>query len=116
MPAWPASLPQEPDVGTWSETPPNLLLRQEMDTGPPHVRRTHTAGIRTLKGTFTLWDTQVSILDDFIYNTIKGGSIEFNFPHPRTNQTVSVMVKMPVVYRHMGGNLYKTDLEFEIKP
>lgn len=78
---WPSTLPQTPQKG-FSETGGVLILRTPMDAGPAKMRRRGPKP-RTLNLSFLMTTEQVSILENFINNTIRG-TARFGFTNPRT--------------------------------
>lgn len=86
---WPPSLPQVPQKG-FTETGGALILRTQMDAGLAKQRR---RGLSTsqLNTSFILTSAQVTLLEEFITNTIRGVA-RFGFPHPRTNNIVEVRI------------------------
>lgn len=84
---WPGSLPQVPQKG-FSETGGALIVRTPMDSGPAK-QRTRGKLPSKLTISFIMTTAQVTTLETFVRDTIKG-SARFEFPHPRTQQTVEV--------------------------
>jgi hypothetical protein len=113
---WPASLPELPLSGKYTEMPPNLVIRTGMDVGPAKVRRRFTAGVRDIKVAFFLTADQVEILDDFFLVDLLGGSLSFTWVNPRTNSTASLRFKKPPNYSHFANIWYDVDFELEILP
>ena len=91
---WPSTLPQSFQQSSYSESPQSGLIRTNMDSGPPKVRRRFTALVTTYKGSMILTNTQVATFKSFFTSTIKYGSLSFNFPDP-TNllSTIEVLLK-----------------------
>lgn len=84
---WPGSLPQVPQKG-YSETGGALIVRTPMDGGPAKQRRRGNLPSK-LTVSFIMTTTQVATLETFVKSTTKG-TARFEFPHPRTQQTVEV--------------------------
>jgi len=82
--SWPGTLPQTPTTGGYEEAPPDLTIRTEMDAGQAKRRRRFTAGPREFSVSFVLTKAQVATLDTFYVTTLKGGSLSFDWFHPRT--------------------------------
>ena len=70
MPSWPATLPQNFKADGYSETGDEVVVRTEMDAGPPKVRRRHTAKTTLLGGRMILTKTQVATLESFLILTV----------------------------------------------
>jgi hypothetical protein len=83
-PSWPTVLPQAVLVAGYGETSPNLMLRTQMDAGPPKMRRRFTAGVRPITGTMVMRADKLAILDDFFAVTCQGGTLQFAFQTQRS--------------------------------
>lgn len=104
MPTWPASLPQKFLARGYSESPPNNALRTEMDQGPDKVRRRSTDAVWEYNGLMRLTGAQLTIWLEFYYQTIKEVGA-FDFPHPRTGDTIEVRVaNQTPPYRALNAN------------
>lgn len=84
MATWPAVLYGRILKGSFTETPPQNVLRTKMDTGPAKLRRRSTAAIRSISFTLFLSKALVATFDTFYVTTIQSGSIKFDMYHPRT--------------------------------
>lgn len=114
---WPAGLPQRPSWTNYQETPPNLVVRTQMDSGPPKVRRRFTAGVRPFKCGFdVLTATEIATLDDFFLNTTGGGALRFNWIHPRTGVAAELRFVSAPAYTAIGGLSYSVTMDMEILP
>lgn len=116
MPTWPESLPQEPGADGFQETAPNLVVRTQMDAGPPKVRRRFTAGVRTFAMRFVLSEDQVDTLDAFFIEDCAGGAIPFDWKHPRTNAPASFRFVEPPTYTSLGGDCWSANVSVELLP
>ena len=117
MPAWPASLPQLVAVEGYEESPPETALRTEMEAGPAKLRRRFTAGVRPLSVLLDLDAAQVETLDGFFVTDLAGGSLRFDWVHPRTQATVELRFLRPPVYRPLGSDAaWRAALHLEILP
>ncbi len=116
MSVWPVSLPL-PLSNTLQETPPQSLIRTQMDAGVPKVRRRSTATVRQLSFQVMLSASQVSTLDTFFLTTTLGGSEEFDYTHPRTGAAVTARFTAPPTYADANtGDHFLTTIELEILP
>ena len=95
---WPLGLPQAPDTDGFTETPPNNLLRTQMDVGPAKVRRRFTAGVRGFSMQMVLTRTEVDTLESFFYQTLVGGSLVFDWVNPRTETATTFRFTAPPTY------------------
>jgi len=87
--SWPTSLPQTPQKG-YSETGGALIMRTSMDAGVAKQRRRGRSPSQ-LNTSFIFTTAQVTTLELFVKNTIKGVA-RFGFPHPRTKTTEEVRI------------------------
>lgn len=115
MPSWPTSLPQRPLIEGYQETPPNVLLRTQMDAGPAKVRRRFTAGVRIYSVAYLLTSTQLTTLDSFFVSDCKHGSVSFTWPHPRTGANITVRFLEPPQYSSADQH-WRVTCKFEELP
>lgn len=85
LPAWPASLPQDP----YGDTPPeykpqDTTFRTQNDTGPAKVRRRFTGRVHDVTvGPLQITAVQLDALEDFCCNTL-GETMPFAWKNFRT--------------------------------
>lgn len=86
---WPITLPQRVERG-FTETIGVNVLRTPMDAGPAKLRR---RSIRPdiLNVSFLMTTAQVSVLEDFVLNTLQG-VFRFTFIHPRKQVQVETRI------------------------
>lgn len=116
MPAWPATLPASPLVNGFSESAPNTSLRTEMDQGPAKIRQRTTAAVRNITARFVLNNAQVADLETFFTTTLAGGSLGFDFTHPRTGVLETARFVTPPDYLPLGNGYYRVLAELELLP
>ena len=118
MVAWPASLPDEPLLAGYRETAPATGLRTQMDAGPAKQRNRFTAGVRSFKFTMDVTRAQVETFDSFFKDTLKGGTLAFDWTHPRTLAAVSFRfdATKPPSYEGVSQQDWRIPLELEILP
>lgn len=83
---WPLTVAPQQDG--YNETPPNTALATEMNAGPQKVRLRYTAGPRRFMLAYHLTKAEVATLDTFFVTTSRGGTLEFDWTHPRTGASV----------------------------
>lgn len=90
---WPATIPITRD--NYTETPPDRVIRSNMDVGPQKLRRRSSAAVRPISLRLFLNDTQLDALDDFydLYD-----SVVFNFTDPRTETVKRARFTSPPTY------------------
>lgn len=115
MALWPDTLPA-PALSTLQESPPDNLIRTQMDKGPAKVRRRTTANVRPISFTLRLTPAQVETLDEFYVTTTYSGADEFTYIHPRTGATVNARFTEPPSYSENEGAIYNTSISLEIMP
>ena len=113
---WPATLPQDFLVQSYSESPPDNLIRQSMDVGPPKVRRRQTAAPRIIRAAQNLSSTELGYLETFYVTTSYSGALAMDLPHPRTGSTVEARFKTPPTYTALGAGRWMVNYEFEVLP
>lgn len=82
---WPPGLPQAPRLAELVETPPNLVVRSEMDVGPAKVRRRAVAGVTTWQMALNITRDQRALLLDFFRVTLLEGALAFDWRNPVTH-------------------------------
>lgn len=111
---WPATLPN-PEIDM-EETAPNLVVRTDMDAGPPKVRRRHTSGVRPWRKRVVLTLAQVETFDEFFVDTLSGGASRFDFTNSRTGVSCEFRFVEPPVYRRLGPDAYEVAMSWEQMP
>lgn len=84
---WPLSLPQSPIANGYKEDMPSNLIRSDAEYGPAKVRRRGGAKPVTVSASYILSTEEVEILDNFVYESIGGGAICFDWPRPRFSKS-----------------------------
>ena len=115
MAVFPSTLPA-PALNTLVETPPDNVIRTQMDKGPDKVRRRTTANVRPLSFTLKLTPAETQVLDDFYDNTTFSGADEFDYTHPRTGEAVKARFTQPPQYQEHEGVIYLCSIALEILP
>lgn len=78
MPAWPATLPQNPVTDGYSEEPGYPVVAAPVD-GPPLTRRRYTASPKKINCSFVMSDAQLATFEDFYENSLKFGSLTYTW-------------------------------------
>lgn len=99
----------------FQETPPENVLRTEMDVGPAKLRRRSTAAVRKFPVQMFFSVALVAIFETFYVTTSKSGSLVFNYRSPRTkvladHRFASVPIYTP---RNQG---YIVSFQLELMP
>ena len=111
-------LPANPQKG-YTETGGVLVLRTPTDQGPAKLRY---RGVKPqiLNLTFLMTSAQVTILENFVKNTLKG-TARFYFTHPRTgfNSEVRIVPQGGGDYytiSYVAPGYYNIAIQFEVLP
>ena len=118
MSSWPLTLPQDVPKDGYQESPPDLLLRTQVERGPEKVRRVGRAKPRPISMALRLTDAQVQILDDFYMQDLAAGALAFDWVHPRTQASCRYRFKAPPTYTPAGNKsrFWTGSLQLEIMP
>lgn len=114
MDSWPGTLPLLKTLRGYSETPPDTILRTEMDAGVDKIRSQTSTGARPIKGSMRLTTAQIAYLDTFYWTTLGRGALSFTASHPRTDATETFRFTKPPNYDHRSGDFYLVPIELEI--
>lgn len=92
-----------------------------MDDGPPKVRRRSTAGIRRFPVSLNLTRTQLALFDTFFMSSTQGGSLAFQWTHPRTSNLIDFRFAGPPEYvpmapRQTGSEIWKVTFQLDALP
>lgn len=82
MASWPTEI--KITRNSYSETPPDRVVRSNMDVGPAKVRRRSSANVRNIGLKLFLTEEQLDILDAFY---LDNDAAVFDFPNPRTGDS-----------------------------
>jgi hypothetical protein len=117
---WPTtgSFPQVPQKG-FTESVGVNIIRSNMDAGPAKMRRRSNAP-NTMNLSFILTTAQVSTLETWIKNDIKGVA-RFGFRHPRTQAIVEVRIVPSngselFQLKYLAPGYWETSFTFEVLP
>lgn len=109
MATWPTAgdFPQVPILQGWSEKTPETGVWTSMETGPEKVRQRFTAASRPFTMQLALTAAQVETLDAFFITTLAGGTLAFDWAHPRTGTPgVYRFAKEGIEYRAETPDLF----------
>lgn len=113
---WPDTLPQSPLLDGLRESPPEIAIRTNFDSGIDQVRPRFSTGPRQLPMQLLLTTAQLQTFDDFYLGTLLG-SLAFNWVSPRTGDTVEFrFVEKPGPYEAITSNLWRVPFTLELLP
>src|SRR5690348_5394581 len=113
---WPDALPQCPLISGYDETPPDTVLRTQMDAGPAKTRQRFSTGVRVVNWAMVLTLSETEILDDFFTGTTYGGSLSFMMIDPRTKVDQAWRFQGPPKYTALSGDKFSTKMVIEMLP
>ncbi len=116
MTAWPSTLPASPLAKNFQELRADTIIRTDMDVGPAKTRQRSTAGVGELQMTYLLSVAQAAAMDDFYATTLSGGSLSFDYTHPRTGALLSCRFTSPPEYTAVNGLYYEAAVALEVLP
>lgn len=116
---WPTadSFPQKPLLqGSQESDPAGVIIRTEMEVGPPKIRQRSTAGYENHVYTFLITATNKVAFKTFFASTCSHGAEAFEWDHPETATTEDWRFVSPPVYVPLGNSLYHLSVELEMLP
>lgn len=116
MATWPAGLPQYVLEQGYSETQPDQSIESNMEGGPAKVRRRFTTNFRPIKATIRCDDTQAALFETFYYDTLEGGTLPFDWVHPRTRTACTMRFRKPAPSLRPVGEAVDISFSVEIMP
>lgn len=116
MAVWPTSLPQLALANPFEEAGQSILIRTEMDVGPPKVRARYTAEMKRYRFGLVLTAAQVVTLETFFTTTIVFGSLPFDWLDQRLQTTVELRLVNRPAYTALGADTWRTELDLEYLP
>lgn len=119
MPSWPGTLPQFVFVQGFEESLADVAQRTSMDAGPAKTRRRFTSGVRSFRVTIPMTTAEVAIFEDFFDDDLAGGTLSFDWVHPRTQAAATLRIVTPPPPRIVpepGATTWTVSFPFEILP
>lgn len=117
MATWPVSLPQKSQTDGYRESPVSSVLRTSVDVGAPKQRRRYSASVKTLAISILVTTDQIDTFEDFVRDDLQGGSLEFDWIHPRTEDPISArIINGDYSISNAGGPNYFINFSIEILP
>jgi hypothetical protein len=99
--AWPAELPA--CAQSWDEQDVPVVVRTQMDIGPPKVRRRYTRTMRNARVGFTMTHAEAMRLRDFFELDTQGGVYEHQFVHPFRGELERFRFVEPPTIANLGA-------------
>jgi hypothetical protein len=114
MPNWPLTLPQGPLAEGYQESPGKTVIRTPMEVGPAKQRRCYTAGVKQITLTWELEGSEVDTFETFFKETLEGGALSFEMPHPRLGGSITVRFVKPPAWRPVSGTGWQVQAVLEV--
>lgn len=92
---WPNTLPAYMQEGGYQEKFQDQKLESQMEAGPAKLRRRFTKTIRFIGAQMLMTQAQVTDFETFYYTTLKGGTLPFDWVHPRTRSSTTFRFRNP---------------------
>lgn len=103
-PTYPNTLPQFVMEGGYSETIQDQTIESQMDTGPAKIRRRFTKSLRRFNIQLMMTPAQTATFESFWQNDCKGGSLPFDWVHPRTRAAATLRFRNPAPSIQTSGS------------
>lgn len=101
---WPNTLPAYVQEGGYQEKFQDQTIESQMDSGPAKIRRRFTKNLRFLGISMLMTSAQVTDFETFWQTTLKGGSLPFDWVHPRTRVATTFRFRNPApTFSTTGG-------------
>lgn len=113
---WPSGLPDYVLQDGYSEQPPDLRVRTQMDVGTPKMRRRATAAPTPIDCRIELTESELETLETFYDTTLVAGTLRFDWVHPRTQDNAEIRFRERPTYTPLGGKNYIANLQIEVMP
>lgn len=114
--SWPTTLPQYVLQDGYRETPHDQIIRSQPDAGGAKARRRFTAKFIKQNWTLQVTAAQLQIFEDFYFDTLKGGALTFNAPHPRTRTVRTFKITGVYDTSAVSGDTYRIAFPVELQP
>jgi len=115
-PVWPLTLPQEPQLGSFSESGQGATIRTQMDVGPAKVRQRYTVEIRNISVELAMTGAQVATFDAFWSATLGYGALAFDWKDFRTQAAQTYRFTSRPSYVALGGDMWRVSFQLETMP
>lgn len=105
MPAvWPSTLPEYVLADAYKEALNTQTIESATDTGSAKIRRRYTKLVRKFDMSILLSQAQLATFENFWLDTLRGGSLPFEWVHPLTRVAITLRFRSPAPsYVNVGG-------------
>lgn len=115
-PVWPGSLPEYVLQSGYGEEKQDQALRQPMEGGASKTRRRFTARFDLIDIRLMMTNEQVTLFETFYEDTLKGGTLNFDWVHPRKRIAKAMQIVGKVKIAPADGDNFTVSFKVEIKP
>lgn len=114
-PSWPTSLPQYVLQSGYNEEPLESVIRTPVEGGNTKSRRRFTGKFMKFDVRLMMTEAQAVTFEDFYWNTLKAGTLPFEWVHPRTRSAKTMKLLAPPKASSSDGNFtYSLRLEMKL--
>ena len=115
MATWPASLPQSPNIDSFSDIPQSTVIRSRMD-GLTKQRTRFTAAVHSVSESYVINRTQADTFIAFFRADLDNGGLEFDKPDFLYGGTSSYQFTGPYDLTPIGGEMWGLSISLEKQP
>lgn len=94
-PSWPGTLPGYVLEQGFGESLAEQVLESPMEVGPAKRRRRYTRNNRVFTASMMMTDSQSASFESFYYTTLIGGTLPFDWVHPRLQTAMTFVFRRP---------------------
>ncbi len=118
IPVWPVSLPQIVLLDSYGETAQMPKYSVPTDNSMPIERPKTTLRANKLQVNIDMTASQVQTFENWVYNTIGQGSLQFTWPHPRLGVPVraTMVGDEPYSLQKMSPTYWKVSMTLIVYP
>lgn len=114
---WPPSLPTYVLEQGYQENLEDQTIETSVEAGLAKVRRRYTASIRKFQMSVQMDEDQAEVFEIFFRDTLQGGSLPFEWRHPRTGVATTFRFRKPVPqFTVVGGAYVRVTMTLEAIP
>lgn len=115
-PAWPGSLPAYVEQAGYNERLPDQTLETAMETGPGKTRQRFTTNVQPFGFVIKMTAAQYATFETFFRTTLAGGSLKFDWVHPRTRVAATYQFRKPPPQMRVEGEACVVTMTMEMLP
>lgn len=104
MPSWPNTLPEYVLEQGFAEKNQDQAMETRMEVGPVKIRRRLTGAFKTFNVSMMMTSAQADTFESFWRSTLAGGTLPFDWVHPRSRAAATFRFRNPAPsYASAGG-------------